>query len=395
MGKGTGGGGYVSPNIDTFERATANTIFNRLGANPAYQSYSYNPGTNPYGAGSGRSATTGRALPGVGSSNRSSGTQALNRSSDIPMQGNGGNSYIPDLGTLQGGASKAKGKEDPYANYDFSQTGLPIEGEQGVRYSTRGYDLSPFDEAIAGYRNPARLTQTYSGASYDPYQFNFGQLPEEYSQRAYQAGAKDINKAGRDKLTQIQETIGTRRPGLLKKASEESARGTNKNLLDLNNQVQLEKMRQNLDLGKLQQIQQAGENLNAANFNAGEGYRGYQSRSDLEKSNADSAFKNLQALSQTGGAKVGAQSGLVGSEREYQDKALQYLMGLYGTATGQANQAAALANQRNQSAFGNLLGLGGLGAGIASLFTGGAAAPLAAGLGGGFNLGNFAGLLAI
>ena len=350
MGKG-GSGGYVSPNIDRFEEGVATSVFNRAGANPAYSNYGYNPGVNPYGTGSGRSASTGRALPGVGSPSRSTGTQGLNANTQNQIPGNGNMYTTPSLNSLQGGSSKMKGKEDPYANYDFSNTGIPLQGAKGLQYATQGYDFNPIDEAISGYRNPAKINQTY-----DPYQFNFGQLPEEYSQRAYQAGAKDINKAGRDKLTQIQETIGTRRPGLLKKASEESARDTNKNLLDLNNQVQMERMRQNLDLGKAQQVAQAGENLGAANF-----------RTDVDKFNADAAFKNLQGLAQAGGAKIGAQSGLLTGERDYQDQAIDYLMQLYNSATGQANTAAQQRQQRNQQVMGNLLGLGNLAVGIAGL----------------------------
>jgi len=394
-GGGGGGGGYVSPNIDRFEQGVANGAFNRAGANPATAQYNYNPNQSygdpntqmtyhsPGGDGSPGGYASGQQhylepLAGEGSWGRNaSGTRngvvarsGVNQSTNQPLDTNKANYGMPPMrgGSTSSSTAKTGGQQDdPYAKYDFSNVGTPLTGPNAVGYAAQGYDFSPINQAIEGYRTPAQLTQTYSGSTYNPYQYNFDNLPSEYTNTAYQSGASDINRAGSNSLAQLQESLGTRKPGLLANAAENSQRNTNKNLLGLNTNLRLNEINQNLATQQAQQKAQAGENLGAANFNAGEGYKGYESRANLEKANADNIFRNLGALASTGQQRIGTEAGLVKDQQATQDQALQYLMNLYQAATGQANQSAALDNQARQASAAQIGGLGSLAAGVGGL----------------------------
>lgn len=222
----------------------------------------------------------------------------------------------------------------------------PVTGAEGVKAATQGYDFSPMNKAVKDLSSTPTLTQTYKGSTYKPSQFNFAQLPEQYAQTAYASGSQPIKRQGQDNLQMLGERMGSRRPGLFAKVAQQNQRETNTNLGNLNNQIQLEKIRQNVDLGRAQQEAQAGENLNAAGFNADQSYRGYQSRSDLEKSNSANKLSYANALGGMGQNVIGTKSGLVENERNYQDKALEYLMNLFSTSVSGANQAGQLMNQK-------------------------------------------------
>lgn len=100
-----------------------------------------------------------------------------------------------------------------------------------------------------------------------PYKFNFGQLPEEATRIGYAEGAKSINRESADALTKAQQTIGTRRPGLLYKAAESTNRDTNSNLASLNNTLQANKINKNLELNQSQQEAEAGNQLQTKQTN--------------------------------------------------------------------------------------------------------------------------------
>lgn len=186
-----------------------------------------------------------------------------------------------------------------------------MAGAEGIQKATEGYDFSPIDEAISGYRTP--------------YTFNFAQLPEEYANTAYAQGAKGIQRQAAGDLEKLSERVGTRRPGVLAKLGETSQRNTQEQLAGLNAQTQLEKMRQNVELGKEQQEKQADYNL-----------RRYSGLADLA----------------TG--KIGTQAGILGQERAYADQPIQYLQNLYGSAANATNQGAQAANQKRSGTLGFL-----------------------------------------
>lgn len=223
-------------------------------------------------------------------------------------------------------------------NYDYSSTGQQVYGqEQGGEYNVGGqsYDLNPINEAIAGYRNPTKST-----AKVDPYQFNFASLPQQYFDTAYESGAKGVRREGQGQLQKVQSAIGTRRPGLLLKAAQNNSRNVGEQLASLRSNLGQEQIRQGVETGRAQQQAQAGENMNASQFNRG-----------VEKDNSDEVFRYLQGLEGAGQNKVKTQSGLLGGERDYQDQAIQYLLSLIQGDKGAANQGASINNANRKINF--------------------------------------------
>jgi len=206
-----------------------------------------------------------------------------------------------------------------------------LRGPGGVAAANAGYDYSPINEAIEGYRKPS----LYQAKEYKPFQFTG--LPDQYAKTAYTEGAKNLQREGGDALTQIKQNVGTRRPGLIQKASEASSRDTTEKLAGLNNQVQLNKMNQDLET----QRDQATENFKAAGF----------SDSQAQKM-AENEQARLGALYSAGQGKIGTESGILGQEREDEQTPLKYLMQLFQTAVGGTNQGA----QVKSNDFGSTLG---------------------------------------
>lgn len=233
------------------------------------------------------------------------------------------------MGGLFGG-SKAKpyqsGQVGQYENDIYGEIkkrmANPMEGASGVAKATSGYNFSPVNQAISGT----------AANTYNPFQFNFGQMPEEATRIGYAEGSKQIQREGDDALKKAQQTIGSRRPGLLYKAAESVGRDTTSNLAGLNNQLQLNKINQNLQLGKEQQQSQAAENQGASRL-----------RND-----------QLSQLAQLALGQIGSQSGLLGQERAYALEPAQLLQQLYGAAGGITNQGAQVAQQGKSSALGFL-----------------------------------------
>ncbi len=269
----------------------------------------------------------------------------------------------PNLGpyqkaAYQGIANRLGAKKGADGTYDFTDTNAPVYGqESGGIYTAGGQkaDYNPTNKAIAGFSNPARLSQTYTSAynptSYKASLFNYQGLPEQYYNDAYAAGSKNVRREGQGSLEKLREAIGTRRPGLLARQGEANQRATGENLANLSSQLGLERMRQGVDLGVKQQQDQAAENLGAAKFaegqaqfGAGENYKGFQSRSDLEKGNLDNVFRNLTALNEAGQNKIASQANLLSNERAYQGEGLDALIRLLTGAQGTQNQAAQQSN---------------------------------------------------
>lgn len=254
---------------------------------------------------------------------------------------------VGDVVTNRLGGSYTTDKKGKRA-YDFSGV-QPLQGAAGIQKATEGYDFSPVDQAISGFQKPTTFTQTYK-----PSQFNFTGLPDQYGSQAYEMGAKNLRREGAGDLTKLQETIGTRRPGLLFKAAQDSQRQTGEREAELNQQIALQKMQQDVELNKAQQEAQAGEN-----------YRGFQSESDRERANEANRMQALEALQGAGMQKIGAQSDLVGQERAYQDQAIEWLMNLFNTGVQSKNSSAQIANAGGGGGlFGKLGSLANAGASI-------------------------------
>lgn len=232
-------------------------------------------------------------------------------------------------------------------NYDYSNTGKKVYGsESGGNYNVGGqsYDMSAINDAIAGYRNPSQST-----AKYDPYQFNFKDRPQQYFDQAFEQGAKGIRREGAGNLQQIQSAIGTRRPGLLLKSAQQNARDIGEQEATLRGNLGQEQMRLGSELGRDQQMAQAGENQNAAGFNR-----------DVERGNMDQVYRYLQGLQGAGESKLSAQSSALGEERGYEDQAMQYLLQLIQGDKGVANQGAAVNQNRQSGIIGNVSKIAGL-----------------------------------
>jgi hypothetical protein len=373
---------YRSPNLGGYENASYGGLMNRLGAganNSGGGAYNY-AGTQPYGSGSSGSSFAPGYYSGssanhpytktLGSSGGSSGWNQID-----PYQANAGNNYgAPPGVSLQGGGGGLPGKiaggiiggigggllgqpqlgaslgaglgslssrnssggggMPDQGNYNTSQIGSPLGGPAGIQTATAGYNWDPQNQAIQGLSGMA--------GKYNPYQFNFQNLPDTYTKEAFQQGASDIGRQGQNTAAQLRENIGTRRPGLLMKGTEDTQRGTNQNLGQLRTSLDLNRINQNVATQQAQQQAQAGENANASNINSG-------------------LFQNLFNAGQ---GMVGTQSGLLQNERGYQDQALQMLMQMYQAATGQANTAAATQAQAQAN---SLKGIGSLASGVADI----------------------------
>lgn len=190
----------------------------------------------------------------------------------------------------------------------------PITGAAGVQQATQGYDFSPQKQAIAGFSKP--------------YQFDYKGLPEQFGHQAYESGVQDLRREGAGQLEKMRETIGTRRPGMLAKVGEDMNRQLGEREGSMRRDIGLEQMRQDVALNQAQQQNQAAEN-----------------------------FQNLGALAQTGQGMIGQQHGLVEDERNYQDKALEYLMNMYGQGAGLKNQKAQIDTQNKGGIFNALAGM--------------------------------------
>ncbi len=252
---------------------------------------------------------------------------------------------------MVGATKKADG------TYDFSNVGKPITGAAGVQSANQGFDYSGINKALQGYnKGPQAMTQNYQSGynaqAYKPTQFNYQELPQQYYDQAYQSGSKDINRQGAGQLQQLQSAVGTRRPGLLLKAGQQNQRDVGENLANLSSTLGQQRMQQGVDLGVQQQQNQEAANQYGANlgeqqsqFGANEGYKGYQSRADLEKGNAQNAQNYLQGSLGAGQAKLAGQQSAVSNAQQDQMNRMNYLMQLYTQAQGGNQQSAGLQNQ--------------------------------------------------
>lgn len=223
--------------------------------------------------------------------------------------------------------------------YDYSTAFQP----KSVEDSKKPYSFGKFDEGMAGFKDPAQFKETYN-----PYQFNFAGLPKEYGQKAYELGAKDVRREGQGQLKQLQQSMGTRRPGLLMKAGQDSQRNTAEQLASLNSQIRLQEMADARDLGVDQQKSQAGEN-----------YKGYESKSSLERANADEMFRNKSAYTDAAAKNIGLESDINQRERDQTNTILAMLMDFL-----KSKGAQRAGDKGSSGALGDVAGIGSSIAGI-------------------------------
>lgn len=208
--------------------------------------------------------------------------------------------------------------------YDFSGTSNPVTA------GNQGYDMSNLDTAISGFKGPS----SYTPSSYTASKFDFASKPDEYYNTEYEIGASDVRREGAGQLQKMQEALGPRRAGLLLKAGSNSQRTISENLAKMRAGLSQEAMREKSDLDVKQQIAQAGENFNAADFNDSQ-----------QKYVAEDKFRRNQGLFDAAKGKVGLQSDVTERERAYQDKAMEYLMDMFYKTAGLQGQAADRKNE--------------------------------------------------
>ncbi len=134
---------------------------------------------------------------------------------------------------------------NPIFDWEKSNIGQPAN----VKDANSQYDYSPQTDAIAGYRKPANFD--YADQS----------KIDEATNNQSQLGDAEINQAGKDNLTNLQEAIGTRRPGLILKAGENNGRDVAKTLAQFHTGLRTNAINKGLDLNKSQQEDTANNTL--------------------------------------------------------------------------------------------------------------------------------------
>lgn len=215
----------------------------------------------------------------------------------------------------------------------------PLTGASGVGAATAGFNLKPFQQATQG------LGQASKFEGYNPYQFSFKGLPKNFEQQAYDRAAIDLRREGAGNLAQLRNEVGNRRVGLLAKLGQDQQRQLAETLGKTRTDLALQRMQQDVELGKAQQLAQADENRATLGAQAGE------------------RRARLGALSDVGARQAGLQSDLLERERSYRDKGLDYLMDAYNAATGQSQNRVANANARRSATISGVAQVAGAAAG--------------------------------
>lgn len=268
---------YDDPYGDILGEAALSGVFQRAGV-PGVQNYLYgdqqpgasSQGVNPQSSGEAYYPGYGPGKPGV------FGLSAQ----EIGRRGDAGLNSFRYLDNINKGM--------------FGKGGMMMPGGGGK---------GPLDfSGLGGRTGAAESLGGLKGLStYDPAQFDFQGLPKQYGDIQYARGAQRLGKSYEDALKQQKEALGTRRPDLLFRASEQSGENLGRELSDLQSGISSDVLKYQTDLGVQQQLQQAAENLRSREFGFG-------------------AAKDIYGLGE--------------DTRRYEqaqlDKALDYILGLYG-----------------------------------------------------------------
>lgn len=226
-----------------------------------------------------------------------------------------------ESGLFTGIGNRAGATPDGKGGFDYSNSFKPIQGPSGVASSTAGYNFNPMNNAISGLQKPGKLSRV----NFQNYAKNFGDV-------AYENMARDLRSENSGNLTRLNENIGTRRPGLLMKASQDANRDLEKQLAQGRYNIERDIMDKNIQLDKDEQLTNA----------------------DLQKSENEMNLDRLFKLGGLGSDLVSKQSGLVQNERDYADKALEMLLEAWKTSGGFANEAAGIQSKNRGDTLGFL-----------------------------------------
>jgi hypothetical protein len=277
------------------------------------------------------------------------------------------------------GRAGARGKKDPQTGqmtYDYSKSFRDPSRSRRFRDYQRGETPNvQFDpnqarlgsglKAIRGQYNMGGFDQARRTLT-DPRfgKFDFKGLPEEYGQRAYAGATRGMARESDDALSRIQRAMGTRRPGMLAQVAQESQRDLARDKGALREQIALDEMRQRAALDQRQQELEAQYDVQRAQM--------------LPQLDVSQAGLESQLLGQERGlAGQEYAAGMQGrqltgqelaAEREYQDRALQYLMNALAQATGGQQRAAQIARSGGERDPSIMQGVGKIAGSIASGF---------------------------
>lgn len=229
-----------------------------------------------------------------------------------------------ETGVATGVGNRAGATRKADGTYDYSNSFKPITGAEGIAKSTAGYDFNPMDQAIQGFQGPRSLNRV-----------DFGNFASRFGDVAYENMARDLRRENAGDLTRLNEQIGTRRPGLLLKASQDANRNLEQKLAQGRQDIERDIMEKNINLDKDEQMANA----------------------DLQKSETMLDLDRLGKLFDLGKSKIGTQSGLVEGERGYEDAALDRLLDAWGKAGGFANQSAGIQSSNRKAALDFISGM--------------------------------------
>ena len=224
--------------------------------------------------------------------------------SDIERESAQGGLY--GIGGLAG-ATQTGTNKNGMPDFDWSKAFSKIDPSQAA---SKYQGFGEMDKASSMYSRPGLFTQTYN-----PAQFNFASLPDQYFQSAYDQGAKNIRRESAGDITQMQRAIGPRNQASLFKAIGNAGRRKQESLADLMFGLNSKRMEQGVELGKAQQLAQADE-----------GYRGYQSRADLESKAAQDQLARAAGLQSVGQGKLAGSLDATNAERDYMMKLVDMLI---------------------------------------------------------------------
>ena len=273
---------------------------------------------------------------------------------DSILGGDGPSAYVSpytgdtDTAMRNGLYNRVGAKRNPDGTYDTSSIGQPVTTASAIQpYAS---DFSQFSGAMNQMNTPSKFTQTYT-----PAKLNY-QAPTAASyNNAISQGSTAVNRQGASTLAQQNEAVGTRRPGLLLRGAEDNARTTGENLANLRTQL----LGQKAAAGSAaSQAEQEG--------NAGEQYKGYQSRASNEAATAADKLARAQGYGQMAGQQIGLKQGVTESAQNYADTGFNMLQNYLSEIIGSQNTAAAQGNSNRSDVMGFLGTMAKVGAGVAA-----------------------------
>lgn len=360
--------GYQSPYTKEYENVSRDAIYNRLGAKKKGAAPTQQTPTTPQKPWD----PTSRGMPSTMSYNSMRSAAPQNNLNTGPAWLRERN---PQNYSGQSSASTPQQTRAPESEWDFSSVG----GQVNKNSAIKDYDFSGLNQAMQGLKKTSyspRTREAYNfqneedAANRNAYNYDFAKLPESYGATEYELGAKNMRRDAMGYLDTLGDSYGIRNMGALNKAQENARRGFGENLATLQAGISQDVLRQNIEQARAQQLSQADENYRSDEFNrakknslqqaqADELYRTDAFNDDQRRYYDSNRLNYLNSLSDANMKKIGTEADITGMERDYQDRALEYLLGQYETGSDQSHKNADRSEQSKGRIFsflGNVAG---------------------------------------